>query len=273
MGTRVKILLVPVIILIAVLFTGCFDYEETMVFNEDGSGTITMKYSVEKAYIEQMQQMYKQMAEGMPGVEIPEDPFSEMFDKENIEASLAENNNEVTLVDYVVTETENARVWDMKFAFQDINNLDKLYEAVSPEDEYTYVEESEEPAEELFALVTKQDDGSYLYLRPMDDMEMEEDQESEEDYYPEAESEEDYSGSESEEEYAEQLDAGIEQLTESVNSMAESMGNHTMVFKVTFPGKVVESNATKIDGNTATWIYKFNEMEGKLSDQRAVYKQ
>jgi len=43
-------------------------------------------------------------------------------------------------------------------------------------------------------------------------------------------------------------------------------------FSVTFPGKIIESNATRVEGKTAIWEYKLSEMqklEGRLPELTA----
>jgi hypothetical protein len=92
------------------IFAGCFDYEETLVLNKDGSGSIQMHYAVDKSYLNQMKDMYEQMAADMPELEIPDDPGETMFNEEHIRQTLAEEQANVTLDHYRISETETSKV-------------------------------------------------------------------------------------------------------------------------------------------------------------------
>ena len=81
-----------------ILLSGCFNYEETLVLNKDGSGTVQMKCSVAKSYLEQMQKMYEQMAEAMPDMEIPENPGDAIFNREDIEEAVRADNSGLLLI-------------------------------------------------------------------------------------------------------------------------------------------------------------------------------
>ena len=47
----------------AVFFTGCLDYEQTMVINKDGSGTIKMHYAIDKSCLEMSRSSIQQLTE------------------------------------------------------------------------------------------------------------------------------------------------------------------------------------------------------------------
>ena len=267
-------------LLILLIVTGCFDYEETLVFNKDGSGSMQMHYAVDKSYLNQLKTMYEQMAASMPELEIPDDPSETMFNEDHIRQTLAEEQSSVTLDHYRISETETSKVWDMKFSFGDINDLEVLDKALSPPDEYSEQEEQAQEDEEPF--LVEQPDGTLLYSRSVSD-----DEEYEgsggDDYYSDEEYgnyDEGYDAG-SEDEYDDEsepsplevdMEQGLDQLTGEMEKMAEGMEDHKIRFVITFPGEIIESNADEVNGNTAVWEYNLGDLQGQVPDQRAVIK-
>lgn len=265
---------VPGMVLCTVLFcfAGCLDYEEVLVLNADGSATIQMKYAVDKVYLDQMKAMYEQMAQYMPDMEVPGDPADLMFDKAHIDQSLAAENSGITLLNYEVSSTDKAQIWNMGFAIADINNIEALDKALSPqEDQYEQYEESE-PVEEQ-PLLTKQDDGTLLFYRSIgDDI-------ASGDLGFGGDEEGDYQGEEYDDSddplsnaLGEQLEEELGQFVEGLDDIADGMRDHKLKFTVTFPGEIIESNATSVDGNTAVWEYSLEQIQNDTPPQTAVIK-
>ncbi len=265
------------LLLIVVLLAGCFDYEENLVLNADGSGSIQMKFSVEKTYLEQMKQMYEQMAQNMPDMEIPDDPKDVMFNKGKIEEALGAEDSGVKMVTYELTETDNSQVWLMKFTFEDTDDLDVLDKALSPDEDDEEEEDYDQgESHDNKQLMTKQDDGTWLFFRSFNDDDSDEERSDDDAEYfhgeylaEQEEPEDDYYDEESESEMAEQLQEGLGQVVEGLDQMAEEMGKHKLRFTITFPGKVIESNASSVDGNTATWEYTLEQFETLKPEQNA----
>ncbi|UCG62351.1 MAG: hypothetical protein JSV52_03435 [Candidatus Zixiibacteriota bacterium] len=267
------------VMLVLVILGGCIDYEEHLVLNRDGSGTIQMKYAVDKAYLNQLKEMYEQMAQAVPEMDIPDDPSETMFDKAHIETVLSDENSRVKLVHYEKSENENSQLWDMKFAFQDINNIEYLGDALSPEDEYEneYGDDNRDADEEVIHMLVKQDDGTLLFYRPLDDYNS--GREDEELYYDDYGDDygDDYSDYDEVNggamgELGQQMDEGVRQLGDHITRVAEGMENHDIVFRVTFPGDILESNATRVEGRTAIWQYKLGELNGEIPAQKAIIR-
>lgn len=272
--------MITICILALLFLAGCFDSEERLVIKEDMSGTVQMRFAVEKSYLEQMKVMYEQMAKMMPEAEMPSDPIDMMFNKAEIEQALADDGSGVELVSYETSESENLHIWDMKFTFEDVNQVAAVYNALSPEEdegevEYVNEDESDEP------LWTKQADGTWLFYRSFEDVSMEEDYSGGDDEYSGdewSEEHEEYSDDYSDEDnesyhpMAAEVKKGVDQLTDGLGSMAESVGKHKMLFVVTFPGDIVESNATSVDGRTATWEYTLEQLDQNPPAQKAVIK-
>ena len=257
------------------LLAGCFDYDEALELKNDGSGTIQMKFVVEKAYVEQMKQMYKQMAKMMPDAELPANPEDAMFNRGEIEAALAAEDVNAELLAYDISETESKKVWEMKFSFREWRDLYAVYGALSPEDEHDEYTEETEPGQ---ALLTKQDDGTWLFYRSFADVGGDDEYSAEEsDYFNEdyvEESEEDYGGYENSDDslMADQIEEGLEQLTGMVDQMAGEPGEYKIRFSVTFPGKIIESNATSVDANTCVWEYTLDQLQNSRPEQTAVFE-
>ena len=61
-------------------------------------------------------------------------------------------------------------------------------------------------------------------------------------------------------------------MTGMADIMTQSFANRTMKMTVKFPGIVVESNATKVSGNTTVWVYKFTDLAKAPKQLQAVIK-
>jgi len=293
------------LIIALITLTGCFDYDENLVINKDGSGTIEMHYAFEEAYLKQMEEMSRQMTQqmGLPPEEAGASS-SKMFDKTEIEKALGAEESGIVMTSYEESVTDSVRHYKLNFSFKDINKLYYLYTAVYPDDEEEYPnegypgeeyagqespDETDEVPPTMFAV---QDDGTWLFQREMGDEQMNEEeggpsgmsQEETEAYYSDDESE---SGSDDEvdfsalsgmmdqegmEEALGGLGAEMQGLGEQMQNMAAQMGKHHIRFTVSFPGSVVESNATSFDGNTAVWDLKLDQLQQGLSSMRAVIK-
>lgn len=292
-----KNLTVSTLILALLTLTGCFDYDENIVINEDGSGTVELHFAFEEAYLKQMEEIRRQMAEqmGMPA-EDTIDAASGMFDKAEIEAALNTAESGIAMSSYEESVTDGVRHYKLNFTFDDINKIHFLYTAVYPDDEedeygvthdeqYGYEDNpgEEYPTEENPPdIYTPQDDGSWLFDRPMDSDLMESDED--EVFYGDQDGEEGQTWeSESGEEYGDggqlgeidldELKSAMEGLGAQMQGMAEQMGKeHHFRFTITFPGAIVESNATSVDGNTAVWEIRFDQEQQGFSSMTAVIK-
>jgi hypothetical protein len=68
------------------------------------------------------------------------------------------------------------------------------------------------------------------------------------------------------------MDDSLKQFTAQTDSIAQVMDQHKMRFSITFPGKIIETNATTIDGNTAIWEYTLKELQTNQPDQVTVFE-
>lgn len=265
--------------IVALLFlTGCFDSEETLVINSDLSGTAHLRFEVQNTYLDQTRMMYEELAKMMPDADLPTDPKDMMFNKADLEEALAGDESGVVLISYAITESDDSHIWDMKFTFEDINRIDALYNALSPDEDGEEASVQGEPEQPLMA---KQADGTWLFYRSFEDATGDDEYSGgEEEYFIEdyAEEDEEYrdeysgEGDESEHPIAVELKEGMGEFGSSLEQMAKEFGQHKMRFVVTFPGDIIESNATVVDGRTATWEYTMEQLDKNPPEQRAVIK-
>lgn len=254
------------------LLSGCMEYEESLVIYPDGSGTIQMKYAIDKTYFDQMREMYKTMAETMPGSDIPSDPTEMMFNKDKIDSSLIQQDRGVALIDYKKYRDEQSDIWEMGFSFDDVNKLYIIGSVITPEDQSDM--EPEATTDDIIKIYTKQPDGTFKYYRPLDDYDTGEG--TVDDAYNDYESDSPEYGNEDEDnasgatDEAQQVDEEIQDLFTNLADSAQDLGDKMIIFHVTFPGKIIESNATTIEGNTATWQYKLSEINGDIPVQEAT---
>jgi len=273
---------VALIALLAVLVVlgGCIDYQETISFNPDGSGTLKIRYALDKQYMDQMEQMSASMSTGDEEEgEEPESADDEMWTREQIEEALAGNDAGVELIDYSVGEEDGWKVWQMEFSFKNLADFQDATRNLLDESE------SEAGESDLDRSYTEQDDGTWLYMYDMggggdsedldlsgmdmseeDSMEMPNAEEMAEAMKQMQEAMKEYSqegddvmggdANPEEGEKQEQMDEAMENLGEGLESMFAGMGKASVKITATFPGKIIESNATSVEGNTATWEYK-----------------
>lgn len=263
-----------VFLLVAVmLVSGCFDYEEKLVINSDGSGQMTVHYAMDKEYLEQMEQMRLELVELLGDEDTAGGALTDMWSEKLIRKALEEQGQGASLLAYEESESETARMWDMTFSFDDINRLhvvmDALYEDPADElDEDTAAADDSDEMPEL--IFVQQDDGTWLFTRPMGDDE----NDIAEEFYDEEDAAYDdgYDGDYAEEDSEDasfkedSLSAAADEMTEELTAMFEG---HSVKVEVVFPGKVIESNATHVDGNTAVWEYALTELE-QVKELRAV---
>ncbi|MFQ5499628.1 MAG: hypothetical protein ACE5FH_08140 [Candidatus Zixiibacteriota bacterium] len=278
---------VVVLALVLIGLVGCIDVEEHLTLNDDGSGKVAMHYAIAKSYFEQMQAMQDEMMKDLPEeikAQMPQGSLvDQMFSKDRINEVLAEEASDIELLKYSRGEANESIVWDIEFSFEDINKLYVVYEALSSDesDEEDYNQPQDSGKDERpEKLLTRQDDGTLLFVRAFDDESQAGMGGSEDEYTGGGEnysSEEYPSESAGNDEYQVDADdsaalAMFGTSAEGMQSMAEEMSKKTIRFTVTFPGEIVESNATSVDGNTATWEYKLTEMNDNMPTQRAVIK-
>jgi hypothetical protein len=242
------------------VFAGCIDYQETITLNDDGSGTIAIRYAMDKEFLAQTEQFADSTSEDE----------SEIPSEEEIRESIKSTKTSVELISYKESEDEKWKIWEMEFSFDRLSDFDRLGMELSEEG---YTEGSSEPQRKY----EKQPDGTWLFSYKMgsagfgsdgseDDMMMPSDSAYAEAMRQMQESMEEYEGddeyTESDYEYDEEsempdtamdFDDAMEQFAAGMQQMMAGASEAKIKMTVNFPGKVTESNATKVEGNTAVW--------------------
>ncbi|HOD67592.1 MAG TPA: hypothetical protein PLR32_00865 [candidate division Zixibacteria bacterium] len=276
-----------VLVLVALaagLTAGCFDYEEQMVIDKDGSGKVSFHYAVNKEYLQQFEDFAKSMA-ALAGEDSTEVNlgFAELSE-DSIRQAIAQTTEGVELVSYRASEDEANKIWDMTFTFADLNAAAGVSNLLTPDDEEG---DATGLAEAGLSGITfeRQPDGTWLYRRPLESGSDEEEpgmeeegasaDEAEEGEATEPEEAGEAPADETVEEAAASDDAGEAGTMEPAdvdsqqNEFAKAFAGHKVRFIVTFPGKVIESNASTVDGNMAIWEYSLDAIPA-LQEMRAV---
>ena len=261
---------------VCLIFLGCIDYDEAIILNPDGSGTVSVQYKIASSYFSQVSMMAQQFS-GQTSEE--NDPTEGMLERDDIETVLAKSNSGIKMLAYDKQKTDDAWTWDMEFSFEDVNKLHLLGVATSIDHEDDLDQNFSEL--EMEPIFTQQDDGTWLFLR---DIESDEDQATGENYDGDSETdefdsdhdydtEEGYQGTNEAELSEDDQDAGemFEGMAEQMQGLDKEMAKHKIRFSIKFPGQIVESNATATEGNIAIWEYKLNEMSD-VNMMRAVIR-
>ncbi len=240
MGKVFRLLLV---FAMAIAAAGCFDYAERMEFNADGSGTLHQHMVMYKGGFTGLMEM---MGEMVPDSVQDSSMFS-FIKRADIEKKL-ENVKGVKLVDFKELQSDSTATYDIKYSFTNLEEMmsvtanmggDEMMEGMVPK---------------KGALFEKQASGNWKFVRDFGDSSMENF------LNPPAEpaADETPSGGESDSLSGEDPFSGMAKMMHAM--LMQAFANRTVKLTVKFPGKIAESNATKIDGSEATWEYKFIDM-------------
>ena len=268
----IKKILAVAILLAATMLAGCFDYQETMVLNKDGSGTLAMRLGMQKSMLDGMKAMTQAFSqeEDQPAAD---EPF---ISKEAIEKNLAKSKAGVKLLDYKESVDGEMQVWDITYSFENLNDVQYITESLNDDfdamadmgeavDSSMGEEEgmTDENMPELRLFVRGMDTGDGMMGMPAGG-EMDDETEG---YEEESAESHDESAGEMKKDEAMPDSAGdMSGMMEGMDKLAQTMSKYGIKLTVKFPGKVIESNATTIDGNTATWEYKLSDM-GKFPNK------
>jgi len=271
--------LLMALVVALIMVGGCIDYQETLKFNEDGSGTLKIRYALDKQYLNEMEQMGGEM--GTEQSEEPEDADEDMWTREEIEEALKMEDTGVELIGYEVSEDEEWEIWVIEFSFDKLADFEMLSRTLSAEGD----EDSDEA--DINRSYARQDDGTWLYKHDFGggvdgedgssqfDMSYMGSGDSSSEDMPTAEelaeamkqmqeamqeySDEDAEGGDANPEAGaqkEQMEEATQNMFSGLESMFAGMENARVKVTAEFPGKIIESNATSVDGNTATWEYR-----------------
>ena len=237
---------------------GCIDYQETVTLNSDGSGTINIRYAISKAYLDQAAQF------GDSEDSASHDEMDDMPSENEIREQLEMTESSVKLVSFEESENEEWRIWAMEFSFEKLSDFDEIGQALADEEDY---DSGDEPQRSY----VKQPDGTWLFAHSLSGVGGAGGFESDEGYedtdmpsdseYAEAMKQMQEAMSEDSDESEEGVDdedmpdadSVMAEFAKGMEMMFSSAAEAKMTLTVHFPGKIVESNATKVEGNTAIW--------------------
>lgn len=280
-----KRIILALFVVATMMIAGCIDYSETITLNADGSGSIKFHYGIDKAMMQQMDSLSSSL--GDAGA-VPGGMDEDIWTKEEIETSLKKEHPGIKLVDYREFENDDWKIWEIEFTFDNL----ALFEVFS-----TVMDEATEDAKQSEADRTyvRQDDGLFLFTHrfhaadnsdmmapPVDfsDFDMpgitdeSEDQYADESFGEDSETDVEYDDTTDYEQGIEELGDAMTGLAEGMGSMMSSIGKAKVRISVTFPGEIIETNATNTDGNTATWEYSgMGLMNASTTDMTAKIRQ
>jgi hypothetical protein len=253
----------------ALLIAGCFDYDEVLELNADGSGTLALHLVVYKHYFEEISDMMSAMSEDST----EDSSMFTLFKREDLEKELAKRKSTVKLIDFKEQVTDSTVVYDVKYAFTDLQEMMAISEEMGRQDMM-----AEEPTSTPKVAFAKDKAGLWRFSREFEGSAMSSMMPGAEDTaaveppsLDTTEATDSLSAA-----FAEGVDTMMGQMgsmmTGMVGMMTKAFGDHRMRMTVKFPGTVTESNATKISGNTAIWEYKFVDMGKAPKQLEAVIK-
>jgi hypothetical protein len=261
-----KRILLALFAVAAMLLAGCIDYEETITLNDDGSGTIKFHYGIDKMMMQQMDSLSSSFGDAGAS---PGGMDEDIWTKEEIKTALKKKHPGIKLIDYREFEDEDWKIWELEFTFESLAE----FEAFSTVMDSVKEEAKESEADRTYV---RQDDGSWLFthrFHSADDSDMmappadfsdfdmqgttgeSKDQPVDESSGEDTEAaiqSDDTTGSE---QGLEKFGDAMTGLSEGMGSMMSSIGKAKVRISVTFPGEIVETNATSTEGKTAIWEY------------------
>lgn len=243
------------LVLVAALFAaGCFDYSEQMVLNADGSGTLRQHMVMYKDGFDALEQMMDSFA---PDSAQDTSMFS-FVKRVDVEKKLAKVKG-VKLIDFQESQTDSTATYDIKYSFTDLSAMMTI---TSDWGESDMVESM---APEKVVSFTKESSGGWKYTREFGDSSMNNFMNPGFDAAADEESEDEADSAEAADPFGE-----MGKMMEKM--MMQAFANRKVKVTVKFPGQVVKSNATKVDGAEATWEYKLVDMAKAPRNLEATIK-
>jgi len=218
-----------IVVLAAVLaLAGCIKVDQTVSINPDGSGTLDMVYGMSEQTIAQLEAM-EQMAASMKqeGMEVEAESDSPLdFDEAEVRKKFAEKKPEgVQLLDVSSESRDGWKYMNVKLAFDDLESLKNT----------EFFEDNE-------LTITKNAEGNYVLVQKLGSEEM---------GMP--------AGPQAGSEGAQGMD------DKAMQAMATMLSGLRIAMTVAVPGEVIETNATQVEGNRASWVYDIDKDPQVLS--------
>ncbi len=240
------------VLLAAALIGGCIDYTEILELNADGSGTMSMQVVVHKKFFD----AFDQMMGSVPDTSVKSDSNDYgMFKREDIEKQIADSKLKIKLVDFTQQNTDSTLISNVKFSFTDFSDMMKMSQQMGKAE----VPEEESPKKKVTFL--KSTDGLWNYARDFQDSSMNMMMEGLSDTSALSAQNPTAEGDSTTDSLAQGFGNAMAEMSKTMaKMMVSAFSDCHMRMAVKFPGKIVKTNATKVEGNTAIWEYKLNEI-------------
>jgi len=216
------------------LLSGCIKVDQTLTIEPNGSGTLDMEYGMSEQTVAQLEAM-KQMSEGMSqeGVEV-ESKSSLEFDEEEIRNDFADKNLQgVKLLDVSSESRDGWKYMKVKLAFDNLDALKKT----------EFFEDSD-------LTLTKNADGNYVLAQKLGSEEM---------GMPGPEASTGAGTSEGSAAAGGEASGAPDMGAQMMQGMAAMFAGLRIAMTVVVPGEIIESNATQVEGNRASWVYDIDK--------------
>jgi hypothetical protein len=200
---------------------GCVQFHSDLVLEKDGSGTMTMTFSMSEEMLEAMESM-----QDMPGGQGPDGPSADMLERDQLE-KMAKHYG-VKIQDYQDSVVDGRKTTKVVLAFDDYAKAACLMTSMSSDSEESLV-------------LVKLASGDYALRNGTPDC-------PEPPAEMEAEAEESAAA-----EPGEADPEAMGKAMEAMGKMMAAMSEMELVMTVSVPGDVVSTNAHETDGHTVTW--------------------
>jgi len=203
----------------ALILSGCIKVDQTISINPDGSGTLDMIYGMSEQTIAQMEAM-EQMAAGMKEEGLEAESDSPLdFDEAEVRKKFAEEKPEG--VQLLDVSSESREGWKYMKVKLAFDDLDSLKNT-------EFFEDSE-------LTLTRNAEGNYVLAQKLG---------------PDATG---LPGSPAGSEDAQGMDE------KAMQAMAAMFAGLRIAMTVAVPGEIIETNATQVEGNRASWVYDIDK--------------
>ncbi len=209
---------------LVLLLAGCIKLDQTLTLNEDGSGTLDLRYGMAEQTIAQLEAMEKMSQQGETAdIEVEEgSPFD--FDEAEIRENFEQDKPEgVELVSVASEVVDGWKYMQMRLSFKDLEALKRT----------EFFEDSD-------LSIRRDDDNNYVLLQKTG-------------------ADEAGIGD------APDGDGDDPMAAAMMEQMAAMFAGLRIANSVVVPSKILESNATSVDGNKATWVFDIDEDPSILS--------
>jgi hypothetical protein len=211
----------------AILFTGCIEMHTVITVKKDGSGLVEENIFIGKAIID----MFKEFAAAFADSTQPQQEFN-MFEEDKIKAKTSDYGEGVEFVSMKTIKTDEKEGYTAIYKFKDINKI-KVNQDPSNEIPMAEPKENADPASELvYFKFIKGKPNKIIFTLP--------DEKKKDDTTNVNTSE------------IETADVNAEADTADIENMIKFMKDMKAKVEIRIDGKIVNTNATHVDGNTVT---------------------